>query len=456
MSRNRPSLRRAAVILSPRPGPGRGEAEGNAVRFVRNPVVQFLAVGLLVLLVVVLVTVRLSSRAADDEAIADARSTAWLLGQSVAQPAVPRGLVSGDPGAVDRFDQRIRDRVVVGDVKRVKLWREDGTIVWSDKTPLIGNKFELGDEELEVLHEGGTDAELSDLSEPENRFERSFGDLVEVYTRIKSPEGQPLLFEAYYSAADIAKRREMIYDRFQPIGLGGLVVLVLVTTPLLWVLTRRLERTARDRQRLLEAAADASEAERRRIARDLHDGVVQDVAGTAFGLSALARDPRTEPETSVRLDPMASSLRTSLRSLRSLLVEIYPPALDVDGLGAVLEDLVAPAAEAGITATVEVFDVAAASDDSVRLVWRVAQEAVRNAMRHSAATNLAVQVRSIGDRLILDVTDDGEGFDAAHQNGSRPGIGLRSLRDLIREAGGTLDVRSEPGAGTTVHLEVRR
>jgi len=307
-----------------------------------------------------------------------------------------------------------------------------------------------------VLHEGGTDAELSDLSEPENRFERSFGDLVEVYTRIKSPEGQPLLFEAYYSAADIAKRREMIYDRFQPIGLGGLIVLVLVTTPLLWVLTRRLERTARDRQRLLEAAADASEAERRRIARDLHDGVVQDLAGTAFGLSALARDPRTEPETSVRLDPMASSLRTSLRSLRSLLVEIYPPDLGVDGLGAVLEDLVAPAAEAGVTATVEVFDVDAASDDSVRLVWRVAQEAVRNAMRHSGAENLAVQVRTLGDRLVLDVTDDGEGFVDAQHNGARPGIGLRSLRDLIREAGGTLDVRSEPKAGTTVHLEVPR
>src|SRR6478752_8958004 len=117
MSRNRPPLRRAAVILGPRRPV---EAEGSGVRFVKSPVVQFLAAGLLVLLAVVAVTVRLSSRAADAEAIADARGTTRLLGQSVAQPAMPLGLVDGDPGAVDRFDQRVRDRLLVGDVKRIK------------------------------------------------------------------------------------------------------------------------------------------------------------------------------------------------------------------------------------------------------------------------------------------------------------------------------------------------
>ena len=142
-------------------------------------------------------------------------------------------------------------------------------------------------------------------------------------------------------------------------------MLVAVTTPLLWALTRRLDRSARDREHLLEAAADASESERRRIARDLHDGVVQELAGTSFALSATARDPQTAPETAARLTPMSGELRSSLRSLRSLLVEIYPPDLGVDGLGAALHDLVAPAAEAGVTATVEVFGVESASDESV-------------------------------------------------------------------------------------------
>ena len=448
-------------------------------RHLANPVVQFLAAGLVVLVVVVLVTLRLSREAADDEALKNARETTALLGTSVAQPAMPRGLVEGRPSAVRTFDQRARDRLVVGDVKRIKIWRRDGTIVYSDKAQLIGNRFDLGEEELEVLEHGGNDAEVSDLSEPENRYERAVGgDLVEVYSRIRSPEGEPLLFEAYYSAADIAKQRAQVYDRFQPIALGGLLVLVALTTPLLWGLTRRLDRTRRDRQRLLEAAADASESERRRIARDLHDVVVQDLAGTSFALSATLRDPRTSPDTAQRLAPMSDSLRSSLRALRSLLVEIYPPDLDADGLTAALQDLVAPAAGAGVTPTVEVYDVGEVSDESIRLVWRVAQEAVRNAIRHANARHLTVQVRTDGDLLHLDVTDDGDGFGetaakpvpasigAASVTGGRrgapagasaaAGIGLRSLRDLIREAGGRLDVRSTPGHGTTVHLEVTR
>jgi signal transduction histidine kinase len=416
-------------------------------------VAQFLAAGLVVLVVVVIGTVQLSRHAADVEAVNDARATTELLATSVAQPAIPRGLAAGDSGAVDRFDRTVLRRLLVGDVLRVKIWTAEGRIVYSDETRLIGDRFPLGPEELEVLHDGASDAELSDLHEPENRFEKKDVSLLEVYTRVWSPEGEPLLFEAYYSAADVARQRQQIYDSFGPISLGGLLVLVAVTTPLLWALTRRLERTGRDRARLLEAAADASESERRRIARDLHDGVVQDLAGTSYALSATARDPGTDLGTALRLEPMAGALRSSLRSLRSLLVEIYPPELGADGLEAMLGDLVATAAPVGVHAVVEVYDVQGASDDAVRLVWRVAQEAVRNALRHARAENLTVQVGTVGDRLTLDVTDDGRGFDP-HRNAS--GLGLRSLRDLVSEAGGRLDVRSSAGEGTTVHAEVPR
>ncbi len=423
------------------------------MRYAKNPVVQFLAAGLVVLVLVVLGSVELSRRAAADEATNDARATTELLARSVAEPAIPRGLVDGDPGAVDRFDRTVLRRLLVGEVQRIKIWRPDGRIVYSDETRLIGSTYPLGEDEQVVLRRGTSDAEISDLNRPENRFEKDLGGLLEVYTRVESPEGSPLLFEAYFTSADIAKRRQRVYDAFKPITLGGLLVLVAVTTPLLWALTRRLERTARDRTRLLEAAADASESERRRIAQDLHDGVVQDLAGTSFALSATLRDPRTDVETGRRLEPMAQSLRSSLRSLRSLLVEIYPPDLGADGLGAALEDLVAPAAGAGVYATVEVLDVEGASDDAVRLVWRVAQESVRNALRHAHAQRLTVRVGRVGDRLTLDVTDDGLGFEPGQGSG---GIGLRSLRDLIREAGGRLEIRSRRAEGTTVHLEVAR
>jgi signal transduction histidine kinase len=421
------------------------------VRVLRSPVAQFLAAAFVTLAVVLLATGRLSERAAAREAIDDAVATTEVLARSVAQPAVPPGLVDGDAGAVDRLDRAVLRRLLVRDVARIKIWAEDGTIVYSDETRLIGSRYQLGDDELAVIADGSIEAEESDLSKPENRFERASGGLLEVYTRIRSPEGDPLLFEVYYSAAGIEARRAEVFAQFRPITVGGLLVLVAVTTPLMWVLTRRLDRGARDRERLLRAAVDASDAERRRIARDLHDTVVQDLTGTAFALAASARDDDVDRSG---LERMAASLRGSLRSLRSLLVEIHPPDLRTAGLPAALADLVAPAAGRHIEAEVRAADLGDLPDHAVTLVWRVAQEAVRNSLRHSGAARLRVEVRREGDLVVLEVSDDGRGFDPTEAV-DRTHFGLRGLDSLIAEAGGVLRVTSAPGQGTTVRLEVR-
>jgi signal transduction histidine kinase len=421
------------------------------VRVLRSPVAQFLAAAFVTLAVVLLATGRLSERAAAREAIDDAVATTEVLARSVAQPAVPPGLVDGDAGAVDRLDRAVLRRLLVRDVARIKIWAEDGTIVYSDETRLIGSRYQLGDDELAVIADGSIEAEESDLSKPENRFERASGGLLEVYTRIRSPEGDPLLFEVYYSAAGIEARRAEVFAQFRPITVGGLLVLVAVTTPLMWVLTRRLDRGARERERLLRAAVDASDAERRRIARDLHDTVVQDLTGTAFALAASARDDDVDRSG---LERMAASLRGSLRSLRSLLVEIHPPDLRTAGLPAALADLVAPAAGRHIEAEVRAADLGDLPDHAVTLVWRVAQEAVRNSLRHSGAAHLSVEVCRVSDLVVLEVTDDGRGFDPAAAV-DRTHFGLRGLDSLIAEAGGVLRVTSAPGQGTTVRLEVR-
>ena len=426
----------------------------NRLRLIKNPVAQFLAAGFLALIVVSLATNQLSQRAANEEAVTDALTVTELLASSVAEPVIPRGLAKGDAGAIDQFDRTVLKRLLVDDVKRIKIWDRTGRIVYSDKTALIGERFDLDADEREVLAEGGSDAEVSDLSRPENRYETGWsGGLLEVYTRVITPEGDRLLFEAYYSANDIADRKEEIFDAFRPITLAGLLVLLALTTPLLWVLTRRLQASARDRERLLRAAVEASDSERRRIARDLHDGVVQDLAGTSFALTAAAHNLRSDPAESERLGAMSGSLRGSLRSLRSLLVEIYPPDLHTNGLAAALDDLVAPAAGAGVHAKVTVPDMDEVDDDVIALVWRVAQEAVRNALRHGSPDTLEVTVSTTGGAVVLVVRDDGRGFDPDHVSGNGH-FGLRGLQDLIREAGGNMGVRSSPGAGTTVRLEV--
>ncbi|WP_346387062.1 sensor histidine kinase [Nocardioides sp.] len=412
---------------------------------------QFLAVGLLALAAIVVTTQILGERAAKHEALSDARGTTEVLARSVAEPAVPRGLVDGIPSAVDRFDRVALSRLLVNDVRRIKVWSSDGTIVYSDDVRLIGNRFALGADEMAILRNGGSDAEVSDLTAPENRYERQGGGLVEVYTQIHSPEGQPLLFEAYFSVAGIEARQSQVVAPFQRITGGALVVLVGIATAMLWVLTRRAGRAAADRERLLRSAATASDAERRRIARDLHDGVVQDLAASAFAVSALARDA-AEPERSRLLDT-GKSLRGSMRDLRSLLVEIHPPGLSAGALPAALEDLSAPAAAAGVEVTVSVSELGAVSDQSLALVWRVAQEAVRNTLRHARATALSITVVREAGSVVLEVTDDGIGFDPGAVR-ALSHFGLRGLESLARDSSGRLTIRSAPGQGATVRLEV--
>lgn len=420
-----------------------------------SPLVQFVVASLLLFGIAWWATGIFSQRAARSEAVADARITTEVLAHSVAEPAMSEGLVDGDPGAIDRFDRRALGRLMVGDVRRIKIWRGDGTVVYSDETELIGQRFALDAEQLAVLRSGATSGGLSDLRRRENQFEDEENGLLEVYTRIESPEGEPLLFEAYYSVATVKQRSAEILTPFRRVTSLALLALLLVGVPLLGVLTLRLTRASRARERLMQRAVDSSEAERRRIARDLHDGVVQELAGTAFAVSALARETSVPPAAREELDGAGRSLRHSLRQLRSLLVEIHPPDLNAAGLGAALEDLTSSAASAGITTSVSVSGVEGTSDHVVTLVWRVAQEAIRNALRHADASTLDVEVRGDERQVHLVVRDDGVGFDPEQprRDGS---YGLRGLKSLVEDGGGRMEVTSAPDAGTTVRMAVER
>jgi len=420
-----------------------------------NPVLQFLVAALVLFGVTWWASGVLSQRAGRTEAVADARATTELLAHSVAEPSIPRGLVEGDPGAIDRFDRRVLDRLLVGDVRRIKIWRSDGTVVYSDETQLIGQRFALDDEQLAVLRSGATAGGVSDLRRRENRFEDEEDGLLEVYTRIEAPDGEPLLFEAYYSVATVQARAADVLQPFRRITTGALVAVLLVGLPLIGLLTLRLTRAARARERLMRQAVEASEAERRRIARDLHDGVVQELAGTAFALTATAREAGVPEPVRRDLERSGRALRHSLRQLRSLLVEIHPPGLDAGGLAAALEDLTAQASAAGIETSVSVGGIENAPDHVVTLVWRVAQEAIRNAVRHAHAEHLVVEVDGDERQVRLLVRDDGCGFDPG-ATGNEGSYGLRGLQSLVEDGGGRVQVESAPGAGTTVRMVVER
>jgi two-component system, NarL family, sensor kinase len=422
-----------------------------------NPLLQFIVAALLLFGLTWWATGVLSQRAGKREAVADARVSTELLGRGVAEPAIPKGMVDRNFGAIDRFGRRVGFQLkhIDPDVRRVKIWRGDGMILYSDQANLIGKRFNLDQEQLDVLHSGATEGGLSDLRRRENRFETEDGGLLEVYSQIQSPEGEPLLFEAYYRVSTVKQRSDEVLAPFRRITAVALGAVLLIGLPLIGMLTLRLTRASRARERLMMRAMDASEAERRRIARDLHDGVVQELAGTAFALTGSAREPSVPPEVREDLVASGDALRRSLRQLRSLLVEIHPPGLNADGLPAALEDLTAQATTAGMETEVTVAGLDGASDHVVTLVWRVAQEAIRNAVRHGGASHLKVDVRGDDRQVRLSVRDDGVGFDptTTPSNGS---YGLRGLQSLVEDGGGKVHVESAPGAGTTVRMVVER
>jgi two-component system, NarL family, sensor kinase len=425
------------------------------VRVLRSPVTLFLLVGTLTVTAIVIGTGFLADRAASDEAEVEARNTARVVGAFVVAPKVTPALVHGRSGAIDRFDTKMLAFLKDSPIDHVTIIDRGGRIVYADDISRIGETVELTASQQRVLRRGGTgsrDASPIDAGLPAGR-NIDPGPLLQTWTGLRQRGTPPLLFEAYFSLENVQSRRQEIYSSFRWITIGPLLLLMLTVVLMLRLLTRQVARGAAERERLLRQAIDASDAERRRIARDLHDSVVQDLAGTAFSISALSRDAATDGETRSSLQRAGRSLREGLTSLRSLLVEIHPPELRAESLPAALADLTAPADASGIQALVSVEGAETASDERAALVWRVAQEAVRNALRHSAASTLAVTVRGDGRRLTLEVVDDGVGFDPAAVRDPEH-FGLRGLRSLVAEAGGTLEVRSSPHEGTTVRMEV--
>ncbi|HEX6724575.1 MAG TPA: histidine kinase, partial [Gaiella sp.] len=278
----------------------------------RHPVMQFALAGLAVLAVFgagSLVALRSLGNA---EALRDARQFATLAGQGIVEPTVAPGLLRSEPRSLAAVDRIVQERVLGERVVRVKLWARDGRVVYSDEPRLIGTRFPLDAEKLEVLRSGATKASLTDLSGPENRYERGQGDLYEVYLPIRVPDGTPLLFETYQRRSAVASTGRRIWMPFAALMLGSLVLLWLVQVPLAWRLDRRLRRSQAEREALLVRAVEASDDERRRIAADLHDGPVQHLAGISYSLSAAAQTEGS-PAARETLQQAAAGTRDSMR-----------------------------------------------------------------------------------------------------------------------------------------------
>ncbi|HEY8756549.1 MAG TPA: ATP-binding protein [Candidatus Dormibacteraeota bacterium] len=262
----------------------------------------------------------------------------------------------------------------------------------------------------------------------------------------------------YYIGYGWAAFGAVLLNRFGgTVGFTTTLLPVIVLQGYMVLLARRirgqeLERAehTKEREALLQQAIVASDVERKRIASDLHDGVVQTLAGLAFSLAARGSDATADP----LLLEAAGTLRSSVTDLRTLMIEIAPPDLAETGMDSALRKLLEPLPSHGIEVD---FEAGAAMDlpaDKTSLVFRVAQEAIRNVVNHSQATKVIAKLRFVDGMLTLQVNDNGRGFSSADRTRRRDEghVGLHLLNNAVEASSGHLSLESEPGHGTSLML----
>jgi signal transduction histidine kinase len=227
------------------------------------------------------------------------------------------------------------------------------------------------------------------------------------------------------------------------------------------VLRRQVDVVAQLRLLRGESEARAREVavleERQRLSRELHDSVTQALYGISLYAEAGAR-AHAEGDS----EPVANNLREirdttqeALGEMRLLLFELRPPLLEEHGLAAALRTrLQAVEARSGLATDFVAEGEERLHPDAEQELYRVAQEALNNVLKHAHAARVSVRLAVVDGRATLDVADDGVGFEPSLLGAS--GLGLRGMRERADRLGGTFRIDSSPGRGTRVHVEVSR
>ena len=273
----------------------------------------------------------------------------------------------------------------------------------------------------------------------------------EAHPRMRSFLGVPLLFKGDIVGAFYLTDKEGGFDDADVELVRGLAAHAAVVI---------------ENARLFEASRERSITEERsRLARDLHDALTQRLFSLNLTLEAAAATASgADPASTVEAIHRARELvDAALAELRTLIFELRPPALEADGLLGALRKhaaLLSRAHAVPVTVTdVRPPGAPGPSPAGDRELWRVAEEALSNALRHAAASAVTVEVSLEADglgggRTVLSVTDDGVGFDPEARAIAARRLGLVSMRERIEAVGGTFEIVSAPGAGTTVRAFV--
>lgn len=432
--------------------PGRPDVDSTTAAATRTALVRFVALSVATLLLLAVGAVVVGERIAKQWAIDDARLRGAAVATVIAGSLVDQKVRAGNPEALGRLGTVLRGAMAHGGIEHVKVWTPEGQVLWSDEDAVTGQRFPLDPAVERLFGTDGVTAELSTLDKAENTAERAEGELLEVYAGAADAAGVPLVVEAYLTTQQLRAQQRALLVTLLALAVGMLIAYFLVVVPLAVGLARRVERGQEHHAQVLRRSLLATHRERLRIAHDLHDGVVQDLAGLRYAMPLVANQLPPTPDASMARQTVADAyamLGRDIEALRSLIMDIHPPDLEGPGLAEAARDLTTRVEAAGTAVDLDVPTDPDWSVGTSRLAYRVLQEGLRNVVAHSGAARAAITVRREGGEVHVEVSDDGRGLDSNVE--PEPGhVGLQLLRENLLDFGGSLSLQSREAGGTTL------
>ena len=380
------------------------------------------------------------------------------------------------PASQKALTELVKTRGLGEQVVEVKIWRPDGTVVFSNPLGLIGTRMPISDS-LEKALRGLVVAEFDDLHHEENILERQLLlPLLEIYSPIREAKsGRIIAVAEFYQLGDVLKK-QLAWAQLE----GGLIVggLSLLMLGALIGIVRQGSRTIANQQHALNGqimdlsqsltlneelrqdlasanrrASESNERFLRRVSAELHDGPVQ-----LIGLSLLRLDginpstPRDAPRAIETLEIIRGALKDALNEIRGLSNGLALPELENLSFEEALDLAISNhERRSGHAVGVSFPKELPAIPASIKTcAYRFVQEGLNNAFRHAAGAEQRVAVCWDGDTLVIEVRDAGPGISGTPQSSSKSGsgIGLTGMRDRIESLGGTMLINAAPGLGT--------
>jgi signal transduction histidine kinase len=370
----------------------------------------------------------------------------------------------------------VQDRILQYPLVLVKIWRSDGTVVFSNDRNLVGRRFGSLNHQLREAFSTGTTVSVvvSTRDERENAPSQGLpGRVLETYVPVfifqGRNEGPPVaVVQTYTDYAVVQAQVDQVRRTVLVMLVGGLAILFVLLLPIARRVSRRLEQQAvrlgellsreqaaqAERRGLLDKTLRAAEEERTRLAAELHDGPVQGLARIGYGLERvrMRKGQGSSGGAEELLAQLQAAVFEEVRDLRALMSRLRPPVLDQRGL----EDAIRDRAEAirhefGIDCVVEANLERRLAPLLETVLYRFSQEALTNVVKHAGARRARIGLFRDNGTVILEVDDDGSGFEPARAAGEgREHLGLLVMRERVEMAGGTWSIDSSPGRGTRI------